>query len=142
MTKTVEEQEKFIELRARGFSFDRIAEELQVSKPVLLKWSGELSFRIKEAQYYELENLLNQYKLMRIQRAEVVSEALSSALQELKERATGNKFKTLQTEKLVDLVLKLEERLEKETRRELLAVPVDRDMEFFKDMREKYLEVD
>lgn len=125
MTKTLEEQEKFIELRAQGLSFERISKELNVSKPVLLKWSGELLERIKQAQFYELENIVEKYSLMRAKRFEVHSKLLSSALQELQERAENNKLKTLSTEKLFQLVEELEQRIEKDTSRELVAVSVD-----------------
>ena len=46
---------KFVELRAKGMSFERIAEEIKVSKPTLIKWSEELFHEVQEAQFYELE---------------------------------------------------------------------------------------
>ncbi len=36
------EKEKFIQLRAKGLSFDKISKELNISKPPLLKWNEEL----------------------------------------------------------------------------------------------------
>ena len=39
MVKTIEDKQRFVELRAKGLSFERIAEELKVSKPTLIKWS-------------------------------------------------------------------------------------------------------
>lgn len=142
MTKTLEEQEKFIELRAQGLSFERISKELNVSKPVLLKWSGELIERIKQAQFFELENIVEKYSLMRAKRFETHSKLLSSALQELQERAENNKLKTLSTEKLFELVEQLEQRIEKDTERELLSVPVDKDRAFYTEMREQFLKIE
>lgn len=124
MTKTLEEKEKFIQLRARGFSFDKIAEELKVSKPVLLKWSGELFDEVKEAQFYELENIIQKYSIMRKERFEACSIVLSSALQELKKRAEEDNWKEISTEKLFALVESLEKRIEQDTSRELLSVHV------------------
>ena len=120
--KTVEEKNKFIQLRARGFSFDKIAEQLEVSKPTLLKWSGELFEEIQEAQFHEQENLLNQYSVMRRNRFETYSRLLSEALQELKNRAEENKLERMDTEKLLNLALKIEERLEQDTAQKLVLV--------------------
>ena len=40
----VETHQKFISLRARGISFQRIAEELKVSKPTLIGWSRKFQY--------------------------------------------------------------------------------------------------
>jgi len=142
MTKTLEEQEKFIQLRAQGMSFDKISKELNVSKPVLLKWNGEFLDRIKEAQFYELENIVEKYSLMRAKRFEVHSKLLNSALKELQERAENNNLKTLSTEKLFQLVEELEQRIEKDTSRELLSVPVDSSRSLMKSLREEFIQVE
>ncbi len=124
MTKTLEDKERFIMLRARGLSFDKIAEELNVSKPVLLKWSGELAEEVKEARFYELENIVQKYSLMKRERFEAFSVVLQSALQELKKRAEESNWKELSTEKLFALAENLERRIEQDTKRELLSVYV------------------
>ena len=142
MTKTLEEQEKFIQLRAQGMSFDKISKELNVSKPVLLKWNGEFLERIRQAQYYELENIVEKYSLMRAKRFEVHSKLLNSALAELQERAENNKLKTLSTEKLFQLVEELEQRIEKDTTRELLSVPVDYSRNLVKGFNEEFIQVE
>jgi len=120
--KTVEEKQQFIQLRARGFSFEKIAEKLEVSVPTLLKWSGEFYEEVQEAQFHEQENLLNQYSVMRRNRFEVYSRLLSEALQELKNRAEQNKLERMDTEKLLNLALKIEERLEQDTAQKLVLV--------------------
>jgi transposase len=40
MTKVtkIDQKEQFIELRAKGVSYDEIAKEIGVSKPTLIKW--------------------------------------------------------------------------------------------------------
>lgn len=115
MTKTVEEKEKFIELRARGYSFDRIAEETGTSKNTLLKWSKECSSELEQAQYFELQSLLSQYEVMRRNRVEALSQLLGSSLKELRKRADNDSLSRLQTDKLLNLVLTLEQRIERET---------------------------
>ena len=39
-------KEKFVELRAQGLSFKKIADEIQVSKPILIKWNSEFNKEI------------------------------------------------------------------------------------------------
>lgn len=114
MAKTTAEIEKFIELRAKGYSFDRIAEEINTSKPTLLKWSSEYNKELEEQQYFELQNLLSQYGLMRKSRVEGVSVLLQGVMEELKKRANKEQLAGLSTDKLFSLFLSLEGRLEHE----------------------------
>lgn len=109
MAKSLDDVEKFIELRARGLSFEKIAQELGVSKPTLLKWERENDSRVAEARALELQGVLEKYQLMRSQRAEAFSSLLSSALLELRRRSET--LQELSTEKLLSVVLSLEGRL-------------------------------
>ena len=120
----IEEQAKFIELRGRGMSFQKISEEMGVSKPTLIKWNGELLEQVKEAQYMEFENLVEQYGLFRKRRFEIYCKALNSALKEFEERAEKGELKEVPTDKLLNLLEQLEKRVEKDTSRELLSVHV------------------
>ena len=124
MAGNIEKQASFIELRGKGMSFQKIAEEIGVSKPTLIKWNGELLEQVKEAQYMELENLVEQYGLFRKKRFEVYCKALNSALKEFQERAETGELKNVPTDKLLNLVEQLEKRVEKDTSRELLSVHV------------------
>lgn len=112
MTKTLEERERFVELRARGFSFEKIAQELQVSKPTLLKWERALDGRVAEARGVELQSILEKHQIMKLNRAEAFSGLLSAVLEEMKKR--GESLAGMGTEKLVSLALLLERRLVKE----------------------------
>ena len=47
----------FVELRAKGWSYDRIAQELKVSKQTLIIWSKELACEIANLKAIELETL-------------------------------------------------------------------------------------
>ena len=115
MTKTNEDVQKFIELRASGLSFDKIAQETGTSKPTLLKWASQYQQELEQAQYFELQGILAQYGIMRRARVEAVSETLKMALTELRARAQAGNFGDLPTDKLLKLVLMLETRLERET---------------------------
>jgi len=114
MAKTTEQVEKFIELRARGFSYDKIAEETGTSKPTLLKWSREYGNEIGYQQYFELNSLLAQYGLLRKGRVEGVSILLQAVIEEMKKRANTETLSRLPTDKLFSLYLALEERLKEE----------------------------
>lgn len=137
MAGNIEKQAKFIELRGKGMSFQKIAEEIGVSKPTLIKWNGELLEQVKEAQYMEFEGLVEQYGLFRRERFEVYCKALNSALKEFQERAEQGELKKVPTDKLLNIVEQLEKRLEEDTSKELLSVRV-------KDtwrLNEEYLEL-
>jgi len=54
---------KFIELRAKEWSFDRIAAEIGVSKPTLIKLNKKYAARIATAKRIELEELLKKFYL-------------------------------------------------------------------------------
>lgn len=135
--RNIEEQARFIELRARGMSFQKIAEEIGVSKPTLIKWNGELLEQVKEAQYLEYEKLIEQYGLFRKERFEVYCKALQTALKEFQERAEAGELKKVPTDKLFSLLEQLEKRLEKDTERELLSVTVRDNW----SLNSKYLEL-
>ena len=142
MTKTLDDKEQFILLRAKIYSFDRIAEEINASKPTLLNWQGEFSEKIKEAQYFETENIVNEFKIMRRNRTEVISQVLRATLEELGSRVKNKELKSLPTDKLFNLMLSLEKRLEKDTKRKLLRVPSDRELKILRELNEIYIEVE
>ena len=114
MTKTLEQVGKFVELRARGYSYDKIAEETGISKPTLLKWSTDYSRELKEAEHFEMNSLLSQYGVMRQSRVQVFSSMLGKALQELNKRAEENDYSEVPTDKLLKITLELERRVERE----------------------------
>jgi len=123
--KSAEEKQKFVELRAQGLSFEKIAQELSVSKPTLIKWNAELYHEVQEAQFYEQESLLENYKLMRKQRFELYCKLLSAALAELESRAAAGKLQEVPTAKLLSMAEQLEKRVQQDTQRELVAVIVE-----------------
>jgi len=128
--KSNEDVQKFIELRASGLSFDKIAQETGTSKPVLLKWSKEYQQELEQALFFELQNILSQYGIMRRGRVEVLSETLQKALSELRTRAQSGKLSELPTDKLLNLVLTLEARLERETETRRLEFSDSRNLDY------------
>lgn len=122
MTKTIEEKEKFIQLRAQGFSFDKIAEELQVSKNTLLSWSGEFFEEVKEAQFNEYEKLLEEYKVHRTKRFEHNCKLLNACYEELDKKL--ERLEKLSVPELVKLIETLEKRIAEESARAEIKVVV------------------
>lgn len=130
MAKTNEDVEKFLQLRAGGWSFDRIAAEINVSKPVLLKWSAQYQQELEQESYFELQNMLASHNLMRMHRLAAISEMLGAALDEVKQRAHDGRLADMATDKLINMVLLLEQRLEKETARGRLDLSENKKIEY------------
>ena len=53
----IDTKERFIEMRAKGYSFDKIALELGKAKQTLIDWSKELQDEIANRKALELEAL-------------------------------------------------------------------------------------
>lgn len=79
----LETKERFIELRAKGWSFDKIAKEIGKAKQTLIDWSKELQDEIANRKALELEALYETYYL---QREKVGYRPLELCLLRLKKR--------------------------------------------------------
>ena len=100
--KDIETKERFIELRAAGKSFETIALELSVSKPVLIGWSRELAHEVGNLRTIRMEALQEQYHVAQARRIEALGKRLQAILDELDRRDMSH----LPTEKLLDMALK------------------------------------
>lgn len=76
----------FANLKASGLSYDKIAIELDVSKPTLLKWGEELKYVIIEEAKQQAEHLLSEFKLIRQARLKGMQERLENINLELQNR--------------------------------------------------------
>lgn len=99
----INEQEQFIELRAKGLSFAKISEELGVSKPTLIKWSNEFEVDIQNMRAIEQEALREKYLITREKRLAHLSNSLDKVNQEMGKRDLSE----ITTEKLFYLNSKL-----------------------------------
>ena len=63
-------KEDFIRLRALGVSYDEIAKAISVSKPTLLKSAQEYSDQIANELYFNVDSLLDQYRVIKTSRIE------------------------------------------------------------------------
>ncbi len=111
--KTATEKQKFIELRAKGLSFDKIAKELDICKPTLLKWSQDYKKEIANLFYFQFEAMISQFRLERTSRVESMAVILSKAIEELKSRS----FDDLSAKELLSIIAQTGENLNAELSR-------------------------
>jgi DNA-binding XRE family transcriptional regulator len=110
VTITQKTQQQFVELRAEGMSYDKIAKKLKVSKTTLIAWSREHEVDIDNLRTIAAEALQERYKVGQQHRLELWSEQLEMVRQELKTRGLGD----IPTPKLIELLDTLSEKLKSE----------------------------
>jgi transposase len=107
----LETQQQFVFLRSQGRSFARIAEELKVSKPTLIKWSRKFQFEIQNLRAIELEALKEKWLATREARVNALGEQLHKIEQEIAKRDIA----TVPTSRLYSLADCLRRQIERET---------------------------
>jgi transposase len=102
-------QQRFVQLRVQGWSFDRIAAELKVSRQTLINWSRKFQFEIRNLQAIERESLQQTLLASQTARLQVLGDQLKQIEAELRQRPISD----LSTVSLFNLAQRL--------RREILA---------------------
>ncbi len=110
MSYNIPDKEKFIELRAKGWSFDKIAKETGKAKQTLIDWSKELQDEIGNRKALELEALYESYYLMRENRLQTFGAMLTKIKEEVERRDLSD----VPTDKLLDLLLKYNSQVKEE----------------------------
>ena len=77
---------RFIVMRAEGWSFNRIAVALQLSKPTLIKWSRQHQFEIFNLRATDTEALAKRVFRQRHERWEVLASQLKKLEAEIEKR--------------------------------------------------------
>lgn len=103
-------KKQFIHMRATGMSYQKISDEIDVSKRTLINWGKELSYEISNAHALELETLQDEFYMLKERRIKLFGEKLKAISEELENRDLSD----IQTEKLFDLFFKMYKLLEKE----------------------------
>lgn len=106
----METKMKFIQLRAEGLSFDKIAEELEVQKQTLINWSKDFAVEIANLKSIQIESLLEQFYMTKQARIRFFGNKLDMIAKELDNRDLDG----IPTEKLFELLIKYAELLKKE----------------------------
>jgi transposase len=105
-----EQKSRFIHLRAKGNSYDRIAKELSVSKGTLVNWNTELEAEIAHVRSIELEALQEEFFLLKEGRIRLLGEQLKGIQTEISKRDLSK----VKTDKLMELQLRYFEELKSE----------------------------
>jgi hypothetical protein len=78
--------QRFIELRAAGWSYARLMTELSVSKPTLIAWSRKHQFQIQNLKAIEMEALSEKWLASTTDRVNALGEQLRQVEGELAKR--------------------------------------------------------
>ncbi|MHC4912274.1 MAG: transposase [Planctomycetota bacterium] len=97
-----EQKPRFLELRAKGYSYARIAKELRVSKGTLVNWNTALEAEIAQARSVELEALQEEFFLLKEGRIRFLGEQLKVIQAEIGKRDLSK----VKTEKLMEFQLR------------------------------------
>lgn len=96
-------QLQFVELRAKGNSYDRIADNLGVSKGTLIEWSKQMYKEISNLKSIETDALLGKHRMARIHQLEIFGSQLNKIREELDKRDLSD----VSTDKLLSMELKI-----------------------------------
>lgn len=106
----IETKTRFIELRAKGYSFDKIAKELGKAKQTLIDWSKDLEEEIANLKALELEALYEEFYLLKEDRLRRLGKILKAIEDELLDRDLSE----VATDRLLDLLLKYRAQIEED----------------------------
>lgn len=100
----------FIEMRAKGISFQKISKELKVAKSTLIEWSKQFRLEIDNLKFIQLEAMQEELYLDLRSRLETKANEINKMKEELSKRD----YSEIPTEKLISLLFMQIENLEKE----------------------------
>ena len=109
--KDQETVQKFIELRAQGWSFARIAVELGVAKSTLTEWSRKFRFEVHNRRALMLDDLQDRVLGTVQSRVESLADNLAKVENELRQRGLAE----LSTSQLYSLAASLRRQIQRET---------------------------
>lgn len=108
--KSTEQKARFIELRAQGQSFSKIADALHISKSTCSAWEQELQEKIEDRERERLQELYSLYSMHKQGRIERIGETIAQL-----DAAIAQKDLTeLPADKLLELKLKYQRELKAE----------------------------
>jgi hypothetical protein len=106
----LDQKERFVELRAKGVPYERIVEEIGVSKPTLIKWGREMELEISNRKALELEVIQEKYYVSKVKRIELFGEELNR----LNEEITKREYSEMGLKELLDMKVKIVASLKQE----------------------------
>jgi transposase len=115
-----ENQNRFVCLRAEGWSFSRIAQELDVSKPTLIKWSRKFQFDIQNHRAILREQLREKW----LSDCETRVNALGEQLKKVDAELANRNISDLTTRQLFYLAELLRNQIKQEIGPMTFSMPV------------------
>lgn len=112
--------ERFIELRAQGWTYARLTSELNVSKPTLIAWSRKHQFQIQNLKAIELEALAGKWLNSTAEHTKALGQQLGKVERELAQRDIA----PLSTPQLFALARSLRRQISEATGPVQFTVPV------------------
>jgi len=106
--KDQETVQKFISLRAQGWTYVRLMAELNVSKPTLIDWSRKFQFQIQNLRAIELEALATQW----LSSVDDRVSRFGQQLQKVEAELAGREVKDLSTPQLYSLARHLRRQIQ------------------------------
>jgi len=101
---------QFVALRAKGWSYVRIARKLKVARATLANWSQEFEEEIASLKAMELEALHESYFMSKEARIKLLGDQIKAIQLELKNRDLTD----VPTDKLLELLLRFQSQLQDE----------------------------
>ena len=95
-------KQRFIEMRAKDISYDKISKEIGVSKQTLINWSKKFNIEISNLKAIEHESLIERYRL----KEESSFKQLSDFISKIEEELGRRELKDVPTEKIFNMYCK------------------------------------
>lgn len=109
-THPKEVREKFIELRAEGRTLVKVAKELKIAYNTAVDWNKEFLEEIDAAKAFQVEEMMEKYRMTRDKRIEMYGERLLALQDELAKRDLSE----IPTGKLFEMMMKCSKELQTE----------------------------
>ena len=110
MTRTLEDKQEFIKLRAEGLSYRQIYKETGLAKATCASWEKELKAEIEQLKADKMQELYKSYHMTREARIKRLGETLSK----INDALEAIDLTTVAPDKLLDYKLKYTEALKNE----------------------------
>ncbi len=114
-------QDRFITLRAAGWTYSKIMTELNVSRPTLIDWSRKHRFQIQNFKAIEQEALREKWLASTAVRVNAIGDQLRKVETELASRDVAS----LPTARLFSLAESLRRQIERETGEVKFTTPIN-----------------
>ena len=100
---TEEQKWEIVDLRAKGFSYQKISDKLGISKPTLINATKKLFHEIENAIQIEQDFQMEKYRLNRLSQLKI----LGNINQKIEEEIEKRDFSDIPTNKLIELALRV-----------------------------------